>query len=160
MFHPARHAVRASQRGMSLIETLCTLTIMGTVAASAMPRLVELGTEARTSVIHALAGAVQAASNLAHAQCAVQVSCPHRSGEGLVQVSAQPVRLSRGYPVGGHGEGIAAALQLSGFAIRHDGDDTLFMRADAPQAQACAVRYRAPEVDGGVPRIAARTDGC
>ena len=54
---------RFGQRGLSLIETLCTLTIMGTVAASAMPRLAHLPTEARVSVIQGLEGAVRAASN-------------------------------------------------------------------------------------------------
>lgn len=154
MFH------RRAHRGLSLIETLCTLTIMSTVAASAMPRLAHLPTEARVSVIQGLEGAVRAASNLVHAQCAVQPACPHRSGEGMVHLSAQPVQLRRGYPAAGHDGGIAAALQLSGFAVQHSGDDTLFVRADAPQVEACAVRYSAPEVDGGVPRIAARTDGC
>ncbi len=145
---------------MSLIETLCSLTITGTVVASAMPQLVQLGTEARVSVIQGLSGAVHSASNLVHAQCVVQPSCAHRSGQGVVQVSAQPVRLHRGYPMGGHHEGIVAALQLSGFTVQHLGDDTLFMRADAPEATACAVRYSAPEVDGGIPNIVTRTDGC
>lgn len=154
MFH------RRAQLGLSLIETLCTLTIMGTVAASAMPRLAHLPTEARVSVIQGLEGAVRAASNLVHAQCAVQPTCPHRSGEGVVHLSAQPVQLRRGYPAAGHEGGIAATLQLSGFAVQHVGEDTVFVRADAPRVEACAVRYSAPDADGGVPRIAVRTDGC
>jgi len=149
-----------TQRGMSLIETLCSLTIMGTLAATALPQLVQLGTQARVSVVQGLSGAVQSASILVHAQCAVQPSCPHRSGQGVVEVSTQPVRLHRGYPVGGHQEGIAAAMQLSGFTVQHLGDDTVFMRSDAPEASACAVRYSAPEVDGGIPSIVTRTDGC
>lgn len=151
---------RGHQQGLSLIETLCTLTIMGAMTASALPHVAQLGTDARVSVILGLEGAVHSASNLVHAQCVVQPSCPHRSGDATVQFSAQPVRLSRGYPAGGHHEGIVAAMQLSGFTVQHQGSDTVFTRADAPQASACAVRYSAPETDGAMPRIEARTEGC
>ena len=46
------------------------------------------------------------------------------------------------------------------FAFDDAGEDTVFLRADAPRVDACAVRYSAPDADGGVPRIAVRTDGC
>ncbi len=151
---------RRQLQGVSLIETLCSVTIAGILASTALPQFSDMTGGARVSVVNNLAGAVRSASSLVHAQCMVNASCPTQAGQGVVVFSDQPIQLNRGYPAGGHPDGIGAALQISGFDIQHVGEDTVFVRSDAPNADACLVRYSAPDVDGGMPRVAASTEGC
>lgn len=139
---------------------ICSVTIAGTLSATALPRLTELADDARSAVVRQLEGSVRAASALAHAQCVVQPSCAFRSGVGTVTMGGDAVHLERGYPQAGHAQGIAAAVQLSGFEVRHEEGETVFYLAQAPESMTCAVRYRAPQTDGGLPEVQARTDGC
>lgn len=155
-----RRKTCARQKGLSLIETLCTVTIIGTMTATALPRLSGVTSEARVSVLRGLEGTLHSASSLAHARCVVQSTCLFDRGRDDIVIGDDVVNLVRGYPAAGEPQGIERAVRLSGFRVRHDGDETVFTLASAPSTKACQVRYRAPDADGAPPRIDAFTDGC
>lgn len=152
---------RRKQRGMSLLETVSVITIMGSVSAMAVPQINDLPSEARKSVVMGLEGAVQSASTLMHMKCATQAGCQLDAGASQLSLPAAAIAMARGYPQGGTPDGIESTLQLSGFSAVHAGSGvTVFQKTGAPDASNCAVRYESPAVDGGMPRIGLLTSGC
>lgn len=61
--------VRVRQNGFTLIELVCTITILGILAATAIPRFANLGSEARIAKVNAMAGALHSAAQMWHAAC-------------------------------------------------------------------------------------------
>lgn len=145
---------------MSLLEIVCTVSIMGGLSATALPHFADLPGDARKSVVMNMQGAVTSASTLMHMKCATQSDCGLQSGGSLVAISDTTVAMSRGYPQGGDPAGIQNALQFSGFTPVHIGEKTVFQKEDAPDAAACSVSYASPQVDGGLPLITAEVSGC
>lgn len=155
-----RASRRNKQRGMSLLETVSVITIMGSVSAMAVPKISDLPCDARKAVVMGLEGAVQSASTLMHMKCATQATCDLDAGVSQVNLPAGAVAMARGYPHGGSPQGIESTLQLSGFGVVHAGSATFFHKTGAPDAAHCAVRYESPAVDGGMPRITTQISGC
>jgi prepilin-type N-terminal cleavage/methylation domain-containing protein len=151
---------RRHQRGVSLLETICTMTILGSVSATAVPMVLDLPSQARVSVVQSMAGAVHSASHLVHMKCVVSPACVQGDGSGQVSVEGGQVKVARAYPEGGAPDGIENALDYSGFTPVRVGAVTVFQKDGARDMPACAVRYEAPAAVGGVPAISAVTTGC
>lgn len=156
---PAPRRLRAG-RGLTLLDTLVTMSVVGSVSAVALPRLNELPREARVAVVAHMAGAVRSASHLVHMKCAVQALCELNSGEGSVLVSGDDVHLLHGYPAAGEAQGIEQALDYVGFSAQRTDGQTWFGKDGAPDPRTCGVRYEAPAGPGQSPRVAVITSGC
>lgn len=148
------------QRGVSLLETVSVVTIASSLSAVAIPKLTHLPGEARVSVVKSMEGAVHTASTLMHMQCAVDASCHLQTGSATLWAEGDQVRMHRGYPRGGHPQGIANALTFTGFTAKHTGTRTVFAKDGAENTARCAVVYDAPTTDGQAPTITALTSGC
>jgi hypothetical protein len=151
---------RRAQRGVSLLETVSVVTIASSLSAVAIPKLTHLPGEARVSVVRIMEGALHSASALMHMQCAVDASCHLQTGTATLWAEGDQVRMARGYPRGGHPQGIANALQFTGFTAKHSGRSTVFTKDGADDSARCAVVYEAPGADGQAPTITALTSGC
>ncbi len=151
---------RRAQRGVSLLETVSVVTIASSLSAVAIPKLTYLPGEARVSVVKSMEGALHSASTLMHMQCAVDANCHLQTGNASLMVEGDLVRMARGYPSGGHPQGIVNALQFTGFTAKHAGRSTLFTKDGADDSARCAVVYDAPVADGQAPTITALTSGC
>lgn len=148
------------QKGMSLVETVCAITIMGSVSATVLPSVVDLPAEARKSVLAGLEGALQSASALMHAKCATQSDCLLFEGTSTLNLPTGSVAMVRGYPQGGQPGGIENAMQYAGFTTVHAAQRTVFQKLGAPDAASCSVSYTSPSADGGMPVIELNTTGC
>jgi MSHA pilin protein MshA len=57
-----------SEKGFTLIELVMVIVILGILAATAIPKFVDLKEDARSSVISGVTGALQGAITMKHAQ--------------------------------------------------------------------------------------------
>lgn len=151
---------RASDRGWSLVELLSTLTILGVVSATAAPRLMDWATQARVSTLTHLEGTLQVAGTMARMRCAVEPGCDVQSGQAYVRYDGHPLRLVRGYPVGGHPEGIVQVIDSKGLVAVHQGERTVFHLPGSTPDRACRVVYQAPPRDGAMPVVQAQLEDC
>jgi MSHA pilin protein MshA len=63
---------RKTQKGFTLIELIVVIVILGILAATALPRFVNLGADARVSVMKGAEGSMRAANAMIYANAAIQ----------------------------------------------------------------------------------------
>jgi MSHA pilin protein MshA len=126
---------RAAQTGFTLIELVVVITILGILAAFAVPRFASLEVEAREASINALAGSVRSGSALAHALFLA-------TGNNPVSMEGQSIALVNGYPDLATIDDTLA--DLSGFS--YDAGTGTFSMTGAPAT--CSFTYTQAPANG------------
>ena len=83
---------RKAQVGCTLIELVVVITILGILAAFAVPRFASLEVQARSASVQALAGSVRSGAALSHALWLAQSQPPSVTMEGST------ITMTNGYP--------------------------------------------------------------
>ena len=140
--------LRKGQEGFTLIELVVVITILGILAAFAIPRFVSLEVEARSAAIESLGGSVRSASALSHALWLAQ------GQPATVTVEGQTVNITDGYPT-------VADINLTladttGFTFAAG----VWQKTGANTPANCSVTYTAPANPGEAPGVAVDTSGC
>lgn len=140
--------------GFTLIELIVVITILGILAAFAVPRFAAVEIEARSAAATALAGSLRANAALAHALW-VDQDMPE-----TVVIEDRVIAISNGYPSSATIDDTVASLD--GFVYRNDEIGGLFSKTDAGERAIpdCAVSYTAALEPGTAPAITLATDGC
>jgi MSHA pilin protein MshA len=142
-------------RGFSQVELVVAITLVGILAAFAIPRFTRLQNDVRSSEVVALTVKLRAAAAEAHAQYL-------GSGSTLssARLQGRNVQLTNGYPDVG-GQGIRSAIaDVSDFIASSTPTSVTYSKRGAPAPARCAVTYHASSSSVPATLTDLNTSGC
>lgn len=145
-----------NQQGFTLIELIVVIVILGILAATALPKFVDLSGDARTGVIRGVEASMRGANTMLYGKAAA-AGVQNSSTASVSATSTISVSLAYGYA--SNTTELAKVLDLnpsSDFVvnagnIQHNG---------ATNKPTCQVAYTAPTAVGGTPTYVTTTSGC
>ena len=144
--------MKIKQQGFTLIELVVVITILGILAAFALPRFAGLEKNAREAVVDGLLGSIRSSAALAHS---LQLAGALTTG-APVTMEGQVVTMVNRYPTADTA-GITASLQdITGFTDDLSG---IFTKDGAADPTQCKVTYVAA-LAGAAPTITPDKTDC
>jgi MSHA pilin protein MshA len=144
------------QSGFTIVEIVVVITILGILAAFAVPRFSYEKVEARSAATTALGSSIRSGAALAHAQWLAQDQPP------TIDAKGQSVTMVFGYPDKVTIDRTLASLD--GFVYRSGGagNDAVFAKTDdgTTLIADCHVSYAESAAAGAAPEITVVTAGC
>lgn len=140
-----------ASKGFTLIELVVVITILGILAAFAIPRFAGLEREARIATVQGLAGSVRSSATLAHSLSLAQGLAPDASV--TMEGAPGPITMSNRYPE--DTAIIDTLVDTTGFSFAAG----VFTKDGATTPADCSVTY-AEAPANGAPTITVDVSDC
>jgi MSHA pilin protein MshA len=139
--------------GFTLIELVVVITILGILAAFAVPKFIALDSQARIATVNGLAGSVKSAASLARGMSMAT------GNANVVTMEGSSVNLTNNYPDStAAGIPMAVNTSTSDFTYNPGAVQGVWSKVGAPGA--CTVTYIPATVAGAAPVVTVTTTGC
>ncbi|HEX5804425.1 MAG TPA: type II secretion system protein [Azospira sp.] len=143
--------MQANQKGFTLIELIVVIVILGILAATALPKFIDLSSDARQGVINGVAGSMRSANTMLYGKAAA-AGLANQAASATNKVSVNGVDVDLAYGFAKDWTELKQVLDLSpstdfvdiAAAVgTHDGGVAHNSAASATRNAGCSVLYTA-----------------
>lgn len=143
--------------GFTLVELVVVIVILGILAATALPRFINLTQDARVAAVNGMAGGIRSAVAVAQARYMATGTMTATTVNMIGNATPVDVNAGTGIPLG-TAAGIGGALQATdGFAVDYTAPAAVTFRPTNGGSATCQAAYNGTT---GVVTVTASVAGC